>query len=494
MTAHTETAIVVVGGGIGGLSAAISLAAANRRVVLFEQQPDVGGKMAHIVDRGFYWDTGPSVVTMRPVFDRIFQRANHRLDDYLDLIPIDPLTRYFYTDGCILDVTRDWPRLAAQIGALHPPDVAGYLDFLAYAAELHRITGPTFIYNRPPTLATLLRVPWRDRFKVDAWSTMQQAINRRVAHPHLRQLLGRFATYVGASPYHAPATLSVIAHVELTGGVWYARGGVYTIAQAMRRLAEDLGVEIHTSTPVEAIELSHGRVVGVRTPRGFQPATTVVANADVTTVYQTLIPPGAIPHRVLQRQQSTPTSCSGFVLLLGVRGTHQQLAHHNVFFSTDYRREFEAIIARGLPPQDPTIYVAITAKSDPSHAPQGAENWFVLVNVPALNAQTDWTSFAAPYRDHILDILARRGYDIRDKVIAEHIRTPLDFAQQTGAWRGALYGISSNSPLHAFRRPHNRSPYIDGLYFAGGTVHPGGGVPMVILSGMAAADMILEAR
>lgn len=491
MSTHAEKPVVVIGGGIGGLSTAITLAAQGIRVALYEQQESVGGKMSQIVRDGYRWDTGPSVITMRHVFARLFAQAGRRLEDYLDLVPVDPLTRYFYPDGVALDVSRDWPEFAAALEQLAPDDVAGYLRFLAYAADIHRVTGPVFIYDQPPTLGSFLRVPPTDMLRVDAWSTMHQAISRHVRSPHLRQLLGRFATYVGASPYQAPATLSVVAHVELTGGVWYPRGGIYQIAEAMRRLALELGVSIHNGRGVARILTEAQRAVGIALENGETvPATAVVANVDVATVYKTLLAPTDVPTGVVASLTRQETSCSGFILLLGIKRQHARLAHHNIFFSADYPGEFRDIFSHGRPPQDPTIYVAITSKSDPDHAPEGHENWFILVNAPAADGRFDWTTQASAYRDHVLAVLARHGYDIRNDIASEVCWTPLDIAARTGAWRGALYGISSNNALNAFRRPHNRCPHLAGLYFAGGTTHPGGGVPMVTLSGMVAADLV----
>lgn len=498
MTPTEQNPVVVIGGGIGGLAAAIRLAAAGRAVTILEQAPTVGGKMSQITADGYRWDTGPSVITMRHVFESLFASAGRRLDDYLDLQPLEPLTRYFYEDGSILDASRDWSNMAATIAAWEPRDVAGYLRFLAYAAELHRITGPVFIYDRPPTPASFLRVPPWDMLKVDAWSTLDQAIRRHVRDPRLRQMLGRFATYVGASPYRAPATLGVIAHVELTGGVWYPRGGIYRIAEALARLASELGVEIRTGTRVTQIDVASARVRGVKvtdafahpSPEEFIAADTVIANVDVTTVYDKLLPPTAVRPALRNRLHSHESSCSGFILLLGVRRSHPNLAHHNIFFAQDYRREFEDIFTRGIPPTDPTIYVAISSKTDPDHAPPGCENWFILVNAPALGPAYDWSTQAQAYRDHVLATLARKGLDVRSSIDSERILTPHDIATRTGAHRGALYGISSNNPLNAFRRPHNRAVDIAGLYFAGGTTHPGGGVPMVTLSGMLVADLI----
>ena len=494
MNTHARSAppVVVVGAGIGGLSAAIRLAAAGRRVIVCEQNRTVGGKMGQVTAAGFRWDTGPSVITMRPVFEELFARAGRRLEDYVDLVPVEPLTRYFYPDGTVLDATTDLATMAQQIQALDPHDVEGYLDFLAYAARLHRITGPVFIYDRPPTLRSFRRVPVHEWFQVDPWLTVDQAVRRRVRSPHLRQLLNRFATYVGASPFQAPATLAVIAHVELTGGVWYPKGGIYAIAQAMARLAGELGVEIRVDCPVQEIAVAGGRVQGVRLAGGATlPAAAVVANVDVTTVYQRLLPAAvAAPGR--RRLARVEPSCSGYVLLLGIQGSHPQLAHHNIFFCQDYVREFDDIFRRGVPPSAPTVYVAITSKSDPSHAPAGCENWFVLVNAPALGPHFDWQTQEDGCRARVLDALAGFGLDVRSRIVAEARLTPEDIARLTGAWRGALYGISSNQALNAFRRPHNRCPHVHGLYFAGGTTHPGGGVPMVTLSGKVAAELLME--
>jgi phytoene desaturase len=487
--AERENPVVIIGGGIGGLSAAIRLAADGERVLLFEQNAQVGGKMGELRADGFRWDTGPSVITMRHVFDDLFAAAGKRTADYLTLMPAEPLTRYFYRDGTVLDATSDLPRMIAQIEQIDPRDAEGYLAYLAYAARLHRITGKVFIYNTPPTPASLFKVPLRDALRVDAMRSMDAAIRSFVRSPHLRQLLGRFATYVGASPYRAPATLNVIAHVELNGGVYYPRGGIYAIARGMARLAAELGVEVQTGCTVERILVEHKRVCGVQVQGERIAAKAVIANVDVATVYEKLLPAEAVSAAYVQRLLRAEPSCSGYVLLLGVAGKHERLAHHNIFFTQDYRAEFTDIFARGVPPNDPTVYVAITAKSDPDDAPEGMENWFVLINAPALSDHYDWTANAPRYRDQVLATLAKFG--VTPQIRAEHQLTPADIARLTGARRGALYGTSSNTPLAAFLRPHNRGRGIRGLYFAGGTAHPGGGVPMVTLSGGVAARLLL---
>lgn len=484
--------IVVVGAGIGGLSAAIHLAVHGERVLVLEQNPQVGGKMSEVQAQGFRFDTGPSVVTMRHVFEELFLGAGRRLDDYLTLMPVDPLTRYFYPDGHRLDASRSLPEFLHQIGSLEPGDMEGYLSFLNYAARIHRITSDVFVYGPPPWLASFARVSPLDYPKIDPFRTMDRAIRAYVKSPHLRQLLGRFSTYVGASPYLAPATLNLIAYVEMAGGIWYPRGGIYAIARAYERLARELGVDIRTGMRVSQIYVSGGRATGVVVGEEFFPASAVLANVDVATVYDKMLPHEPALQRMGRRLQRREPSCSGFVLLLGVDGTHPELAHHNIFFNRDYRAEFEDIFARGIPPHDPTVYLAITSKSDPEHAPPGKENWFVLVNVPATKPGWDWEKQARAYREVVLDRLSWYGYEIRPRVEYEKILTPVDLERLSGAYRGALYGASSNNRLAAFRRPHNRSRQVRSLYFSGGTTHPGGGVPMVTLSGKVAAQMILE--
>ncbi len=485
--------IIVIGAGIGGLSAAIYLSAAGYEVLVLEKNPTVGGKMSQVEEAGYRWDTGPSVITMRHVFEDLFATAGRRLEDYLTLERVDPLTRYFYPDGTILDASLDPEKMARQIEAIDPGDVDGYARFLKYISRLHDLVGPLFIYDHPPKLSRLLKVSPFEALRFDGLRTMHQAISSYVQSPQLRQLLGRFATYVGASPYQAPATLNVIAHVELNGGVWYPEGGIYQIAEAYARLACELGVTIQTCCTVAEIVTSGGRVEGVRLEDGaLITARAVIANVDVAAVYERLLPGTAPVEATLRRLQQIEPSGSGFVLLLGIDKYHPELAQHNIFFSGDYRREFRQIFNEGTLPDDPTIYVAITSKRTPSDAPDGHENWFVLVNTPALNDKVDWQEQTAPYRDLVLARLANFGFDVREHIRAERILTPVDIQSMTTARCGALYGASSNNRWAAFKRPHNRSRLFDRLYFAGGTTHPGGGVPMVTLSGKVASELAME--
>jgi phytoene desaturase len=494
--------IIIIGAGIGGLSAAIRLAVAGKRVVVLEKNGQSGGKMGQFSAEGFRWDTGPSVITMRWVFEELFSLAGRKLEDYLTLLPLDPLTRYFYPDGSVLDVDPDPRRTASRLARYASEDGSGYLRFLDYTKNIHRATGDVFIYGPPPSVRTLLKANPLRMFSADPFRTMQQAIEGFVRSPQARQLLGRFATYTGASPFLAPATLNVIAHVELNEGVWYPQGGIYALAQTLTRLAEEVGVEIRLNCGVAEISVAQSggaakggklAVTGVVTEAGERLAATgVIANLDVINVYEKLLPPSPKVTALVKRLERVERSLSGFVMLLGVEGENAGLAHHNIFFSRDYAGEFREIFRQGRPPSEPTIYVAITSKSDPDHAPAGCENWFVLINTPPAGPGFDWPSQAEAYGKRVLDRLADEfGVDVRGRIRHQRILTPLDLERMTAARQGALYGTSSNDTFAAFRRPHNRSSLVQGLYFAGGTTHPGGGVPMVTLSGKVAAGMVL---
>jgi len=487
--------VVVIGAGIGGLSAAVGLAARGFQVTLVEKLDRPGGKMGEVRSDGFRWDTGPSVLTMRHVYERLFEAAGRRLDDYLDLLPINPITRYFWRDGATIDAVADEEAMCENIRrAFGPRDVDGYRRFMRYVRRLHDVVSNPFLYRHKPGWRDLMSLPLADVLKIDALRTMHQAVSAHFKDPHLVQLFDRFATYNGSSPYRAPATLNVIAHVEMAQGAWYPRGGIFQLARAWERLATELGVEIRYAEPAQEICVQGGAATGVRLANGSViQAGAVVCNADYTWAQQTLLP--ARNHAGADRLEP---SCSGFVLMLGVRGAHPELAHHNILFTGDYRREFDDIFDRRIAPRDPTLYLCITSKTDPEHAPAGHENWFVLVNAPFLSPNFDWSCEADRYAQHIRGLLiANLGRiltvaEAQAMVRVERRFTPLDLQETYGGHRGAIYGFSSNTRTTAFMRPGNRDRAIARLYYAGGSVHPGGGVPLVALSGLAAADCLAQ--
>lgn len=473
------------------MSAAICLAANGCRVTIVEALHRPGGKMGELREEGFRFDIGPSVITMRHVFERLFHEAGRDLCDYLDLLPLNPITRYHWSDGVVLDALSNEDAMCAQIERIAPRDVDGYRRFMRYVAKLYDVVSEPFLYRRKPTLRDLLRLPVADVLKVDGLRTMHSAVRSFFRDPHLVQLFDRFATYNGSSPYRAPATFNVIAHVEMALGAWYPRGGVYQLARALERLATELGVETRYGSLAQELTLRDGKAAGVRLADGSTVAgDAVVCNVDYTHAQRTLLQPllgDKPPHTPLE------PSCSGFVQLLGVRTAGNAFAHHNIFFSSDYRREFDDIFTRHVPPADPTIYLCITSKTDADHAPLGHENWFVMVNAPSLSDAHDWQTGEQAYADKVRgQLVERKLIPALDAIVLERRWTPQDLQNTYGGHAGAIYGYSSNSRSAAFMRPNNRSRLAGGLYFAGGSVHPGGGVPLVTLSGMAAADCAIE--
>ncbi len=492
--------LIVIGAGMGGLAAAIRLAVQGHRVTIFEQGPGPGGKLNRWVADGWTFDTGPSLLTMPWVLRELFAAAGRNLDDALTLDRVDPICRYEFADGAHLEATTDTARMAANIEALSPADVPGFFRFLAHVANLYAVAGAPFLAH--PMDASLLRLgkaemfPYGFRARDLAQFASPRTVHGTVAtffqDPRLRQVFDRYATYNGSSPYHAPAAFCIIPFVEFATGAWHPRGGMYRVAEALADLAEAVGVTIHYDTPVAQIAVTDGRTVGVAlTDSTRVAADAVVSNVDVLTTYDHLLSgeqPGVLERRAALRRLEP--SYSGFLLLLGTRRVYPQLQHHTIFFSSDYKNEFRDLVHYRVPPVDPTIYVCRPTATDPTAAPPGCDNLFVMVNVPYLDERTDWHSLGPRERDHVLVTLARRGLDVRDDIAVEDLWTPERLRTAYGAQAGAIYGFASNNRRAAFLRPSNRDPRFAGLYFAGGSTHPGGGVPLALLSGKIVAEMI----
>ncbi|NJO05968.1 MAG: phytoene desaturase [Chloroflexaceae bacterium] len=484
--------VLIVGGGLGGLAAAIHLAAQGQRVILFEQHEQVGGKLNLHTAEGYTFDTGPSLLTMPWIIRDLFATAGRRREDYLELVPVEPTCRYTWPDGTCFDAAQRLPDLLDAVRRLEPADVGGLLRFLAHTAGVYERVSDRFLLHPFDGFAELLSLEFlQNGLRIDALRTMDTAVRGFFRSPYLRQVFNRYATYNGSSPYLTPATFNVIAYIEMVEGGWYVRGGMYTLARALLRLAEELGVEVQTGCAVSAIETASGVVRGVRLADGRTVAgTQVIVNADPRYTYANLLQG---QQRTALRLATLEPSCSGFVLLLGIDCVYEALRHHNIFFSADYPREFAAIFQKGVPAPDPTVYVNVTSVTDPQHAPPGHMNLFVLVNAPAVNERVNWRREAAGYRDTVLAKLERMGlHNLRQHIVYEHWMTPLDLQQRYNAAGGAIYGLASNNPFTAFLRPPLRAREVGNLYFVGGGTHPGGGIPLVLLSGQAVARRVLD--
>ncbi len=488
--------VVIVGAGLGGLAVALRLRARGFSVTLLEKNDRVGGKLNLVERDGYRFDTGPSLMTMPDVLRDLFAVAGERMEDHLTLESLEPLCRYDWPDGTHLDASSTLPRMVAELERVAPRDVAGYFRFLSYGADLYTATAETFLFNDFRDLRKLWKsiTPHllRQLPRMATTKTVADKVQEFFTSPHLQQLFNRFATYNGSSPYRAQATFCLIPYVEFGIGGWYVKGGMYRIAEALEAVARKNGVQLRTGASVAEILVANGKTGGVRLESGETiAAEVVIANADSLYTYSSLI--GRENRKIFTDRKIAriEPSCSGFIVLLGTRKKFDRLAHHNIFFSRDYPKEFTDIFDRLQPAQDPTIYVCSTSRSDPEMAPPGCENLFVMVNAPATSPAFDWDDIAADYRNLIVKRLEEFGLDgLSDSVEVEEIITPKRFTGWFNAWRGSIYGLSSNSLTSAFLRPPIRARDIRGLYFAGGSTHPGGGIPLVLLSGKIAAEAV----
>jgi phytoene desaturase len=487
-----ERRVAVVGAGLAGLSCAARLAHAGYRVDLYEQRSQAGGKAGTVSLGGFRFDTGPSLATMPHVFAQLFEEVGERFEDALRFLPLAPICRYFFADGTRLAAYSDLQAFGAEIEAGTSDSRFSLERYLAYGRRIYELTADLFLwrslheassYLRPAALRSLFALG-----RIDAFRSMDAAHRCFFRDPRLVQLFDRYATYNGSSPYRAPATLNIIPYVEYALGGYAVAGGIYAIPAALEALARRQGAELHLDSRVERILVRDGRVSGIRVGGEDLDYDVVVSNADVLRTYAELLqdPQAPLARRYLRLEPSS----SGLVFFWGIGCAFPELGVNNIFFSGDYPAEFRALFEERRCPRDPTVYVNITSKVTPEDAPPGGENWFVLVNAPC-NAGQDWQAAAAAVRQRVLRRLAGAlGREVEPEIRVEWVMTPADIERDTGSRLGSLYGISSNTRLAAFLRHRNRARRPRGLYLCGGSVHPGGGMPLAVLSGKIAADLI----
>ena len=407
MTAYRR--VIVVGGGVGGLAAATRLAVEGHDVTLFERNDVVGGKLASRTRDGYTFDVGPSLITLPQVFDELFQVAGTTLDEQVDLVRLDPQFRYHWLDGSVLTVFDDADQTAQSFDDFGIGAGDAWRAFDARGRRVWDVAERTFFagsMSNPVSLAKRMRSP-TDLTAIDPFRTLHGSARSYFRDHRLVQWAGRYATYSGSSPYLAPATLACIPHIESRFGCWYARGGLDRLRTALERVAEHSGVVIETGAEVARISKASGRVTGVELVDGtHHEADIVVANTDAEHLYADLLDDTKALRKVRRAKRST----SGFALCIGVRGLTPGIEHHNVWFSAKSSSEFDAI-ERGDLPDDPTIYACVSSVTDPSQAPEGCENWFILVNTPS--------SVDVPVGEYgwtVLDRLAAHGVTLDGRI------------------------------------------------------------------------------
>lgn len=472
---------VVIGSGIGGLAAAVRLAVKGYETTVVEQNAYPGGKLTTITKNGFRFDAGPSLFTMPELVDELFALAGKNARDYFTYQKLDTLCHYFYEDGTRIMAHSDVSTFAQEVAAKTGESEQTVIKHLEKSRFIYDTTSTLFLtkslhrwqtYASVNTLVSALKIPFLNIFK-----TMDEVNQIRFTNAKLVQLFNRYATYNGSSPYKAPGILNIIPHLEFNQGAYLPKNGMHDITDSIYRLAKELGVQFRFNEPAIRIEVKNKAVHAVHTASSIYPADVLVCNGDIHSVYKTLMP----QEKKLKQVDSQERSSSALIFYWGMASEFPELDVHNIFFSNDYEREFDAIFNTKSVMDDPTVYVNITSKRVSSDAPSRKENWFVMINVPA-DYNQDWNDIIARSRENIIKKLSRMlNRDIEPLIECEEILTPRLIEQRTHSYKGSLYGTASNNRFAAFFRHKNFSS-VHGLYFCGGSVHPGGGIPLALSS------------
>ncbi|HMN23785.1 MAG TPA: phytoene desaturase family protein [Ignavibacteriaceae bacterium] len=484
--------ISIVGAGLGGLSAAISLANKGFEVDLYEQNSKVGGKAGEINESGFRFDSGPSLLTMPFVIKELFDECDEDINDYIKLTKLDIICKYFYTDKTIINAYSDVKKFGEELEQKTIDNSDSLNKYLEYCKTIYELTGDLFLTKDPSSISTYLNSKALKTFfnihKIDPFRTINEANSSFFKDKRLVQLFNRYATYNGSNPYLAPATLNIIPHVEYNQGSFIPNGGIYSISKALRKLAEKKGVNIFLNQKVEEIVLNNNEAKGIKVNNVIRYYDKIISNADVNYTFKILIK--NFNSKEASRFTKKDPSFSGLVFYWGINKEFRELETHNILFAKNYKREFDDLFINKTIHSDPTIYIYISSKLNNEDAPKGKENWFVMVNAPHIQNQ-NWEDEIKNARTNIINkINSFLNTNIEQFIEFEKVMSPVDIQNKTGSYRGSIYGISSNDKFAAFMRQSNKSKTVKNLYFCGGSAHPGGGIPLVILSGKIVSDII----
>ena len=493
------TSVVIIGAGLGGMSAAIVLAQAGMQVTLLEKNERVGGKLNLLEKDGFRFDLGPSIFTLPDVFRPLFEGSGRKFEDYVRLSRVDPQWRNFFEDGTVINLWERQEDMRRELAA--QPDGAAafeeYVEFLAYTRQQYRVIERGYLREGLDTFWELVRFYGVGGGREIDWSsTMSGAIRKRLHNPYLRDIFAYFIKYVGSSANDSPGFMNLMPNIQLEFGLWYVQDGLYELARGFERRLGELGVSVCLCTEATRIERSGSRAVGVSVrnregKEGLLSADYVISNMEVIPAAEQLL--GQSP-RELRKLRNFEPACSGIVVHLGLDCVYPQLAHHNFFYSRHQSQHFDRVFREKRLPDDPTIYLVAPTRTDPSQAPKGCDNLKILPHIPYINERHPYSyEDCVALKELCFDKLERMGLtDLRKHIVVEDFWTPFDIQKRYGSNRGSIYGVVCDRRKNfAFKAPKRSSTYTN-LFFVGGSVNPGGGMPMVSLSGQHVGRMILH--
>jgi phytoene desaturase len=484
---------VVIGSGFGGLALAIRLQAAGLQVTLLEKREKLGGRAYQLKEKGYTFDMGPSLITAPRIIDSVFEAAGRRLRDYVDLIPLDPYYRVYFHDGTHLDYVGDAEAMKSQMRRFNEGDASRYDAFMEGVRPIFDAVIGDRLGSKPfDTLGTMLRFLPR-MAKLKAYLPVATFVNRFFQDFRHRFLFSFHPLFLGGNPFSAPAIYLMIPLLERVGGVWFTRGGMYSLVEAMEKVFRELGGTVLTGAEATRIRVEDGRAVGVEVGSHVHPADLVVSNADIAHTYKHLIDPAHRRRWTDARIHRTSFTMSCFLLYLGTRKQYPQLQHHTLILAERYKELLRDIFKKKILPDDFSMYLHVPTRTDPGMAPKGGESMYVLVPVANNQSGLHWETIKDEFAQKVLAFLEEWGMEgLRENLEVLRIFTPDDFATQLNAFHGNAFAIEPKFTQTAWFRPHNRSEDVRGLYVVGAGTHPGAGVPGVFLSAEATFGSIAQ--